>query len=251
MSVWKPTVNYSGFMPRQNHREEYRHCKYWLFWPILGIRYVFIERFYPVEQYFTMHHPLDDLIPFREEFIIPYLFWYIFMFGMHLYLFFHDVDGFTRYSKFLCTAMTISTITFMIFPTCQELRPAAYPRSNKLTTAVRILHTVDTNTNVCPSEHVIGSLAVVFASMHNQQFKQPKKLLAVTATAFVICASTLFLKQHSVIDVAAALPVCIAAYWLTYKDGSQKARSFAASCIKRVHKKMRCFTDDRKESKIC
>lgn len=219
MSVWKPTVDYSRFTLRQIHQEEYRHVRYWLFWPILGLRYVFVEQIWPVDKYFVVHHPIDDVIPFREEFIIPYVFWYVFMFGMHLYLFFHDVDGFKRYSRFLCVAMTISTFTFMVFPTCQNLRPVVYPRDNVLTDVVRILHTVDTNTNVCPSEHVIGSVAVVFAALHNERFKKPKNLIVVIATAVVICASTLFLKQHSFVDVVAAIPVCLIAYWIAYRDG--------------------------------
>jgi len=219
MSVWKPTVDYSGFTLRQIHQKEYHHVKYWLFWPILGLRYVFVERIWPVDQYYVVHHPIDDTIPFREEFIIPYVFWYVFMFGMHLYMFFHDVDEFKRYSKCLCVAMTLSTITFLIFPTCQNLRPTVYPRDNALTDVVRILHMVDTNTNVCPSEHVIGSVAVVFAALHNKRFRKPKNLIMVIATAVVICASTLFLKQHSFVDVIAAIPVCLVAYWIAYKDG--------------------------------
>lgn len=31
-----------------------------------------------------MHCPLDDRIPFCELFLIPYLFWFIFLVGIHL-----------------------------------------------------------------------------------------------------------------------------------------------------------------------
>lgn len=217
MTFLKPTVDYSGFRLNQINYEEYKHFKYWLFWPILGLRYVFVERVLTADRYFEVYHPVDDLIPFREEFIIPYAFWYLFMFGMQLYLFLHDVDGFKRYSKCLCVAMSMSTVIFILFPTCQNLRPTVYPRDNLLTDVVRILHTVDTNTNVCPSEHVIGSVAVVFAAAHTKRFKNLKSMTVFAAMAAVICLSTLFLKQHSVLDVVAALPICMIAYWIVYK----------------------------------
>ena len=40
---------------------------------------------------------------------------------------------------------------------------------------------------------------------------------SLTAAAVLICVSTVFLKQHSIIDIIAALPICAAAYWVCYK----------------------------------
>ena len=42
------------------------------------------------------------------------------------------------------------------------LRPEVFARDNALTRAVAWFYTFDTNTNVCPSLHVIGSAAALF-----------------------------------------------------------------------------------------
>lgn len=73
-------------------------------------------------------------------------------------------------------------------------------------------YTFDTNTNVCPSIHVMGSLAVLTAAWHTPRFRTAGWRAAFAAAAVLICLSTVFLKQHSVLDVIAALPICLAAY---------------------------------------
>jgi len=59
--------------------------------------------------------------------------------------------------------MSLSTVIFLLWPSCQELRPAAFPRDNLFTRCVALLYASDTNTNVFPSEHAIGSAAVWMA----------------------------------------------------------------------------------------
>ena len=61
-----------------------------LFWPVFGLLFSYAERFYPVAHYFEMHCALDDLIPFNEWFLIPYLFWFVYLIGAVAYTFFFD-----------------------------------------------------------------------------------------------------------------------------------------------------------------
>ncbi len=71
-----------------------------LFWPVFGLLFSYAERFYPVAHYFEMHCALDDLIPFNEWFLIPYLFWFVYLIGAVAYTFFFDVKGFRRMMHF-------------------------------------------------------------------------------------------------------------------------------------------------------
>ena len=151
-----------------------------------------------------VHTPLDDRIPFHEGFLIPYLIWYVFIIGIHLYTFFNDMASFKRYSRFMITAFSISTLTFILFPTCQNLRPAEFPRDNLLTDIVGFLYLADTNTNVCPSEHVIGSIAAFLAAVNTKSLRKPGTIAALAVTAFFTSIATVFLKQHSMVDVFAA-----------------------------------------------
>ena len=83
----------------------------------------------------------------------------------------------------------------------------------------------DTNTNVCPSIHVIGSVAVMTCAWHSKHFSSKGWRIAFTATAVLISISTVFLKQHSILDVLAAIPVCLLAYYAVYGQRSRNVSS--------------------------
>lgn len=195
---------------------ERRHPEYLLFWPAFGLRYLLVEYCVPVDFYHSVHCALDDRIPFLEIFIIPYLFWHISIIGMHLWLYFHDSTVYRQYTRYLMVSMGISTAAFILYPTCQNLRPEVFPRDNLLTDAVRFLYRVDTNTNVCPSEHVIGSVGFLLAACHSEKLRVPKKRGLFTVAAVLTAVATVFLKQHSLVDVAMALPVCAAGWFVGF-----------------------------------
>lgn len=192
-----------------------KNLLYLLFWPIFVARYLLLENLNPAARYIPIHCALDDLIPFHEGFLIPYVFWYVFIAGMHLYTLCCDTDTFRKYSKFLIVSISLSTVIFLAFPSCQNLRPAAFPRDNFLTDMVAFLYSVDTNTNVLPSEHVIGAIAVMLASWHCKAINQYHRI-AISVIAVLISLSTAFMKQHSVLDIFAALPICLIAYFLSF-----------------------------------
>ena len=118
--------------------------------------------------------------------------------------------------------MSISTVIFLVYPSRQNLRPEVLPRQNWLTKCVEILYAADPNTNVFPSEHVNGSVAVWLAALHTKSLRSPEKVLAVSVIMLLICFSTVFLKQQSILDVAAAVPICLLYYWVCYRTNRQK-----------------------------
>jgi hypothetical protein len=67
--------------------------------------------------------PLDDLIPFNELYVIPYVIWFPYMFLMGGYLFFMDKDAFIRYIWGFIIGFSTSLICFALFPNGQDLRP--------------------------------------------------------------------------------------------------------------------------------
>lgn len=201
-------ADYRNFRLNRINETQYKHTWYLLFWPCLGLRYILIERFVTAQRYFSVYAPLDDLIPFQEWFILPYLMWYALIVGMHLYLYLYDIAAFKHYSRYMITAFSLSTAIFLLFPTCQQLRPEVMPRDNLLSRAVAMLYCLDTNTNVCPSEHVIGAVAAFQASRRTPCLRRPGAAAVLGSAAFLSGIATVFLKQHSVVDVAAALVVC-------------------------------------------
>ena len=220
----KPEVNYWEFRLKKLNDPEFRHLKLLLYWPVYGLLFLFVERFYQPGSYFPMHCFLDDLIPFQELFLIPYLFWFIYLVGMHLYTLLYDVASFRRMMYFIILTYSAAILVYLFFPTCQNLRPEVFARDNMLTRFIAGFYVFDTNTNVCPSIHVIGSLAVMFASWHCKGFTKGWKA-ASTVAAVLISISTVFMKQHSVLDVLAALPLSFLAYWLCYCCTPRPARA--------------------------
>lgn len=204
-------VDYKNLSLKTINNAEFRHVKYLIYWPLYGLAFLILERFVHVD-YHYMHASLDDFIPFCEYFVVPYYFWFVYLVGMLAYTFFYDTLCFSKMMKHIVITYSAALLMYIVYPNAQNLRPESFARNNIFTHIVGFLYSFDTNTNVCPSIHVLGSMAVLFASFNCEKFKS-----LIWKTAFLICAvlisvSTVFLKQHSVIDIFAAVILGIAAY---------------------------------------
>lgn len=197
-------------------KKDISHFLYILIVPIYLILF-FITEAVITENYFVCYLPLDDIIPFCEWFLIPYYLWYPFMLVIGVYLLLKDAQGFKKFMSFIGISFCAAIVIFLVFPNGQNLRPAQFPRDNIFTRLISGLYTADTNTNVCPSLHVVGSLAVPFAAMHNKTLSRPAILIPTYLFAGLISISTMFIKQHSVVDVIVAIPYSIIVYLLVYK----------------------------------
>ena len=214
----KPAVNYLELRPGNLNSPRFRHLWLLLFWPIYGLLFMFVERFYQVDSYYVMYCGLDDLIPFQELFLIPYMFWFVFLVGIIVYTLFYDIPAFKKTMYFIMLTYGFSILMYLLFPTCQNLRPESFERDNFLTRFMAGFYEFDTNTNVCPSIHVIGSLAVMFGAWHCKDLQHPAWKWSFAIVAALISISTVFLKQHSILDVFAALAVCAVAYPICFMD---------------------------------
>ncbi|MBQ7751740.1 MAG: phosphatase PAP2 family protein [Clostridia bacterium] len=186
------------------------------FWPIFGAVFWSMELI-GAENYHNVYCFLDDKIPFCEYFVIPYYFWFIFLIGMMVYGFFWDETALRNYMKFTAITYTVTLFIYAIYPTAQNLRPMSFENNNFCTQIVKFAYKVDTNTNVCPSIHVLGSMAVYFATRKSRVFGKKAWRITFFAVTVLITLSTLFVKQHSVLDVVFAVILGIIAYPFVYK----------------------------------
>lgn len=179
-----------------------------------------------VRDYAVMHVRLDDYIPFSEYFIVPYLLWFVYVAGFVLYFFFTSKQEYYRLCTFLFTGMTISLLICTFFPNGTDLRVIVDPEKNFCSYLVSLVHAADTSTNVFPSIHVYNSLGVHAAVMRSGALRNKR---GIKRGSFVlmtgICLSTMFLKQHSAIDVMGAMilayMMCVLVYGENYA-GSRK-----------------------------
>ena len=189
---------------------------YLLFWP------AYIGIFIAVEllgngQHHVVHCFIDDMIPFCEYFVLPYLTWHPLIAIVLIYTLVNETDNFRNLMKFFILTFTVTMVIYLVYPSCLELRPEVFPRENIFTEIVRFVYLVDTPTNVCPSLHIIGSLGLLFVSWDTRgKDSIPKKVFMALAVVF-ICLSTMFMKQHSFMDILVAMPISFIGWVLCFR----------------------------------
>ena len=209
--------DYRNFSFSKLKTPEFKHVLLLLYWPVYGLFFLYFERI-RVCEYHTVTSFLDKFIPFVPLFIIPYFFWFVYLIGMLLYTFFCDIPAFKKYMWYIIITYSATIIIYFIYPTKQELRPVIPADAGAFARVVSGLYAFDTNTNVCPSIHVLGSMAVFFASLECEKFKKPPVKLVFLVLCVLISVSTVFLKQHSATDIFAAVILGLVCYPLVFCD---------------------------------
>ena len=217
----KPAVDYSAFRLSKINHPEFCHLKLLLGWVGYFILYFVTERFIPSEACYSVHCRLDDLIPFCEVFIIPYVFWYFLVAGSLLYFALYNTGSFKKLMTYIIITQIIAMAVYIIFPNRQDLRPEVFPRDNLFTKGIAFLYSFDTSTNVCPSLHVGYSLGIASVWLKEKEASRGIKAF-VLITVILVCLSVAFIKQHSVVDIFAALPMCFLAEIITFHLPSRK-----------------------------
>lgn len=212
----KPVVDYRKLRPNNITTPEFRHLLLLLGWVGYFILYFLTENLIPAEKCYPVHCWLDDVIPFNEFFLIPYTFWYLLIVASLLYFLLYNVENFKNLQTYIIVTQVVAMAIYIVFPTRQDLRPTEFPRDNFLTDIAAMLYSFDTNTGVCPSLHVAYSLGI--ASTWLKEPGAPKWIkIFVCVAVFFICISVAFVKQHSVVDIFAAIPVCLLAEWFVFR----------------------------------
>ena len=211
----QPVVKLSQFRLSKINSPEYCHLKYLLGWVGYFILFFLTENLIPPEKCNVVQCALDDMIPFCEAFIIPYVFWYVFIVISLFYFARYNPDGFRNLMTFIIVTQIVAMVCYILWPSRQDLRPEVLPRDNIFTRIIGLLYTYDTNTGVCPSLHVAYSIGLVSAWLKERDVHKGWKVFVVIA-AILICLSTMFIKQHSAVDFFAALPLCLLAEIIAY-----------------------------------
>lgn len=193
-------------VPKHSRYAWLRELRYALWSPVYLLIYLAMEKLVSTIQWATQT-PLDTLIPFCEWFVIPYGLWYPLLILVAVYLMRKDIPAYRRYMHFLAATFFLSELVWLLFPNGQSLRPAVMPRDNLLTSVIAAIYSVDTCTNVFPSVHVVGSIGAILAVWDCAGLRRNhrKVLWAVSILGVCICLSTVFIKQHTVLDVVSGV----------------------------------------------
>ena len=211
----QPQRDYRKLRPGNLTSPEFRHLLWLSGWLVYFALYFLTENLIPAARCYPVHIGLDDLIPFCEWFVIPYVGWYLLIVVSLLYFLRFNVKNFTRLQKYIIITQIGAMICYILFPTRQDLRPEVFERDNLLTKLVGFLYAFDTNTGVCPSLHVAYSLGIASTWCKEESVSTGKKVFVVLLCA-LICISVAFVKQHSAEDIIGALPLGLLAEILVF-----------------------------------
>jgi hypothetical protein len=213
----KPVVDYRKLRLSNITSPQYRHLLLLLGWVVYFCLYFITENLIPPEKCYPVWCKLDDFIPFNEFFVLFYAGWYVLIVLSLGYFLLYSVESFKGLQTYIMITQALAMVCYIAFPTRQDLRPAEFPRENILTWIMGIIYQFDTNTGVCPSLHVAYSLGIASAWLKEKSAAWYVKLI-VTAFVLGVCLSVAFTKQHSVVDIFAAIPVCLVAEVFAFRN---------------------------------
>ena len=204
-------------MNRKQLRAQCRpHLWFQLYWVVYLIWFFWLDLTITDPKY-IIHSRIDDRIPFNEWFIFPYCSWFLLLAGVTALLWWCDTQSYDKLCLTMFSGMTFCLILYMLLPNGLELRPTAedVERSNIAMSILQLIWKADASVNVCPSIHCQSSACMAL-------------------WAALICASTVFTKQHSIIDVVCGLAVAFVwCRWCTaLREDDQKPPAGGFSCAR-------------------
>lgn len=140
---------------------------------------------------------IDTKIPFVPAFFIPYCIWYLMIFLIPYYLYCKDKDKFVKYviSYVLCSM--IGNIVFISYPSTVT-RPTV-TGTDIFSLIAKFIYWIDTPTNCFPSLHCAISMLFILYVCESKNTNIITKI-SVCIISILIMLSTLFTKQHVVVD---------------------------------------------------
>ena len=192
--------------------------------------------FFTLEQLITepvylIHCTLDDWIPFNEWFIFAYGSWFFLIPWALITLLRRDRSNYFYLCAVMFSGMAICLLLYLLFPNGLNLRPQTIPINNPAAWLVQAAWAMDTSTNVCPSIHVASTLAILFAVWRSHIWHHRKLVVGgCTLLTVLICLSTLFLKQHSVVDVLCGIALTVLLHLAVTQLYRKFSRSSSTTC---------------------
>ncbi|GAA0084492.1 hypothetical protein UT300007_09310 [Clostridium sp. CTA-7] len=166
--------------------------------PLLNINYVIASSI--AENGKNLSIALDKKIPFLSIFIFPYIYWYIYIFVGLIFILLKNRRNYMRALLAISIGMCVCYLIYYLFPV-EIVRPTIISNSlpNKL---ISIIYENDRPFNCFPSIHVLNTYII----MRYTSKKDNKSWFYYTqAIGILIILSTLFIKQHFILDGIAGI----------------------------------------------
>lgn len=161
----------------------------------------------PPRDVHLIHCALDDRIPNMAIFIYPYVSWFPYI-VVCAALAIKNLDDrqFKKAVLVLTTGMNIFLFISYVWPTGLDLRESiVYDLHTLSGNLLKFVQTVDTPKSVFPSMHVYVTLVLQYTLEMQKKLVPAWGIWGGRVLAVLIVLSTMFTKQHSAVDVTAAI----------------------------------------------
>ncbi|WMT38972.1 phosphatase PAP2 family protein [Paenibacillus sp. D2_2] len=191
---------------------EYRPLLWILLIPLLNICYMVLNHEGP--RVYNLMTDIDAQIPFVPAFIVPYLSWYPFIIIMLIVILANSRETYYRTLIALCLGLITSYFIYYFYQTTVS-RPLI-TGEGILYSLVRFTYITDNPFNCFPSIHVLTTYLVWRGALERNGINIVMRFF--TSFMFVaIVLSTLFVKQHYLLDIAAAILIAEVLYFIIGK----------------------------------
>jgi membrane-associated phospholipid phosphatase len=177
-------------------KENLRPLLLMLIIPAMSLSYLLINKFSGSAHDITIHW--DSHIPFMKIFVIPYILWYLFVPASFLLLCFKDKRVYYKSILVYALGCMIASIIFILY---QTTVPRTQIYGNDILTKIMLLiYANDKPVNCLPSIHVF-TCYLIMRVIPSSNLKNPRNNLITAFFSITIIISTLFTKQHAILDV--------------------------------------------------
>ncbi|MBK1813980.1 inositol phosphorylceramide synthase [Clostridium sp. YIM B02505] len=180
-------------------RNKLKHALFVLPYFIIGVLYQYFNK--PINgNVHSLMTSIDRSIPFVKAFIIPYYIWYVFIGFTILFLLVNNTREYYKYVICLCVSELICICIYLVFQTTVP-RPIV-DGNDFLSILVKNIYEIDRPYNCFPSIHVLTTSITMIFLWKNKDLKTWFKIM-IQIVGISIILSTLFVKQHAIIDAVA------------------------------------------------
>jgi len=172
-----------------------------LVFPILGLMYAWTNNIENQEVY-RLITSADEAIPMLKIFALPYSVWIVYIYVCLFYFFKKDINV---YYRALMTYVVCALLCYLIYSVFQTTVPRPVITGNDpLSWLMKYIYNRDQPYNCFPSIHCFSSYMVMRA-IWTSSFRKKLNVTLITTMSSLIIMSTLFVKQHVIMDVLGAI----------------------------------------------
>lgn len=178
-------------------------------------------------EYHIVNIEFDNQIPFIKYFVYPYIIWYITLFIVPYIFYQKDKLFYKIYIKTIFISLIIAFIIYVFYPT--TLIRNEVISTDLSTFIINLIYKIDTPAiNCLPSAHCILSFVHIYITLMIKGINKKLKAIIIIQSILVIF-STVFIKQHVILDVITAFILSLIIYIFTYFFMLKKNLSSAKS----------------------